>query len=166
MPADSTISRRPDVRFLLAHPAHFIALGFGAGLSPVAPGTAGTAAALLGYFALATFLPPLVIAFLAIPSISRMREDSEKNLAIARAESLNVAQATMVQVKGRTQADLDWRNAASNDAKYTLLQPYLSYAETTLSSYLPSGYTVTFNTAINDMKKARLFGPDSAEIKY
>lgn len=107
-----------------------------------------------------------IIAFLAIPSISRMREDSEKNLAIARAESLNVAQATMVQVKGRTQADLDWRNAASNDAKYTLLQPYLSYAETTLSSYLPSGYTVTFNTAINDMKKARLFGPDSAEIKY
>jgi phosphatidylglycerophosphatase A len=30
------------VRFLLAHPAHFIALGFGAGLAPVAPGTFGT----------------------------------------------------------------------------------------------------------------------------
>jgi phosphatidylglycerophosphatase A len=42
MPADSTISRRPDVRFLFAHPAHFIALGFGAGLAPVAPGTFGT----------------------------------------------------------------------------------------------------------------------------
>jgi len=67
MPADSTISRRPDARFLFAHPAHFIALGFGAGLSPVAPGTAGTAAALLAYFALATFLPPLAIAFLAVP---------------------------------------------------------------------------------------------------
>ncbi len=107
-----------------------------------------------------------IIAFLAIPSISKMREDSEKNLAIARAESLNVAQATMVQVKGRTQADLDWRSAGSNDAKYTLLQPYLSYAETTLATYLPSGYTATFNTAINDMKKARLFAPDNAEIKY
>jgi phosphatidylglycerophosphatase A len=34
--------RRPDWRFLLAHPAHGIALGFGSGLSPVAPGTAGT----------------------------------------------------------------------------------------------------------------------------
>ena len=67
MPADSTISRRPDARFLLAHPAHFIALGFGAGLSPVAPGTAGTAAALLAYLALETFLPPLAIAFLAVP---------------------------------------------------------------------------------------------------
>lgn len=32
----------PDRRFLLAHPAHFLALGFGAGLSPKAPGTAGT----------------------------------------------------------------------------------------------------------------------------
>lgn len=31
-----------DARFLLAHPAHFIALGFGAGLSPKAPGTVGT----------------------------------------------------------------------------------------------------------------------------
>ena len=32
----------PSVRFLLAHPAHFLALGFGSGLSPVAPGTVGT----------------------------------------------------------------------------------------------------------------------------
>jgi phosphatidylglycerophosphatase A len=33
---------RPDARFLLAHPAHFVALGAGAGLVPRAPGTAGT----------------------------------------------------------------------------------------------------------------------------
>ncbi|MGI9132441.1 MAG: phosphatidylglycerophosphatase A family protein [Rhodoferax sp.] len=33
---------RPTPRFMLAHPAHLIGLGFGAGLSPVAPGTAGT----------------------------------------------------------------------------------------------------------------------------
>jgi len=32
----------PDVHFLLRHPAHFVALGFGAGLSPIAPGTMGT----------------------------------------------------------------------------------------------------------------------------
>jgi phosphatidylglycerophosphatase A len=29
-------------RFLLRHPAHFLALGGGSGLSPIAPGTAGT----------------------------------------------------------------------------------------------------------------------------
>ena len=34
-----------------------------------------------------------IIAFLAIPSVARMRSDSEKNLAIARAEALNLAQA-------------------------------------------------------------------------
>jgi len=33
---------RPSARFALSHPAHFIALGFGSGLSPRAPGTAGT----------------------------------------------------------------------------------------------------------------------------
>ena len=36
------IIARPDARFAFSHPAHFIALGFGAGLSPWAPGTAGT----------------------------------------------------------------------------------------------------------------------------
>lgn len=108
-----------------------------------------------------------IIAFLAIPSISKMREDSEKNLVIARAEALNVAQATFVQVKGRSQADTDWRNAASAEQKYQLLLPYLSYAESTLvGGYLPSGYTVTFNPAINDMKKANLFGPDNVQIRY
>jgi phosphatidylglycerophosphatase A len=33
---------RPGARFLLSHPAHLLALGFGSGLSPVAPGTVGT----------------------------------------------------------------------------------------------------------------------------
>ncbi len=32
----------PTVRFLLAHPAHFFALGCGSGLAPKAPGTFGT----------------------------------------------------------------------------------------------------------------------------
>jgi phosphatidylglycerophosphatase A len=37
---------RPTLRFMLHHPAHFIALGFGAGLAPVAPGTFGTLVAI------------------------------------------------------------------------------------------------------------------------
>jgi phosphatidylglycerophosphatase A len=37
---------RPDLKFLLAHPAHLIAFGFGSGLTPKAPGTVGT---LLGW---------------------------------------------------------------------------------------------------------------------
>lgn len=67
MGADSTTSRAPDARFLLSHPAHFIALGFGSGLAPKAPGTFGTLAALPLYWALALVLPPLAIAFLSIP---------------------------------------------------------------------------------------------------
>ncbi len=40
---DPTTTRTPStVRFLLNHPAHFIALGFGVGLAPRAPGTAAT----------------------------------------------------------------------------------------------------------------------------
>ncbi|MGH8688857.1 MAG: phosphatidylglycerophosphatase A family protein [Burkholderiales bacterium] len=52
---------RPSVRFTFTHPAHFIALGFGAGLSPFAPGTAGTLVAFPIWWALPGDLPPLVL---------------------------------------------------------------------------------------------------------
>ena len=68
MAADTTTSPlRPDARFLFSHPAHFIALGFGAGLSPVAPGTAGTALSLVAGIALAQVMHPLLVAFVSIP---------------------------------------------------------------------------------------------------
>jgi phosphatidylglycerophosphatase A len=40
---------RPSWRFVLGHPAHAIALGFGSGLAPMAPGTAGTVFAWISY---------------------------------------------------------------------------------------------------------------------
>lgn len=41
---------RPNREFLLKHPAHFLALGFGAGLAAKAPGTWGTLVALPFFF--------------------------------------------------------------------------------------------------------------------
>jgi phosphatidylglycerophosphatase A len=67
MAADTITSRGPDARFLVAHPAHFIALGFGSGLARKAPGTFGTLAAFPLYWALALVLPPLAIAYVAVP---------------------------------------------------------------------------------------------------
>ena len=55
---------RPSVKFMLAHPAHFIALGFGSGLSPVAPGTAGTLWAWLSFLVLQRWLEPMEIGLL------------------------------------------------------------------------------------------------------
>lgn len=43
---------RPGLRFLLSHPAHFISLGMGSGLSPIMPGTAGTLFGWLTFHAL------------------------------------------------------------------------------------------------------------------
>ena len=50
-----------DARFLFAHPAHFIALGFGSGLAPFAPGTFGTLVAIPPYVCMA-HLPAWIYA--------------------------------------------------------------------------------------------------------
>ncbi len=101
-----------------------------------------------------------IIAFLAIPSITRMRSDSERNLAISRAESLNLAMSTYIQVVGRTQAGLNWNAATTSAAKYDLIRPYLAYSEASVSLYMPQDYTVTFPTSITSMTKAVLTGPN------
>jgi phosphatidylglycerophosphatase A len=61
----------PSLDFLLSHPAHFIALGFGAGLAPVAPGTFGTLVAIPMALALRVYAPDYaflaaVVAFLLL----------------------------------------------------------------------------------------------------
>jgi len=56
---NSDLVLRPSWRFVLRHPAHFIAFGFGAGLAPVAPGTWGTLLALPVYWLVSPWLEPV-----------------------------------------------------------------------------------------------------------
>jgi phosphatidylglycerophosphatase A len=60
---------RPGARFMLSHPAHWIALGFGSGLSPKAPGTAGTLWAWLAYWVLQSRLDAAQIGWLIALSL-------------------------------------------------------------------------------------------------
>jgi prepilin-type N-terminal cleavage/methylation domain-containing protein len=106
-----------------------------------------------------------VIAFMAIPSVTKMRGDSERNLAIARAEALNIAQASFMQAEGRSRAELQWLSATSPAAKYALLRPYLAFSDDTLTRYMPSSYSVTFSNSIVTMQKCTLAGP-SGVIRY
>jgi phosphatidylglycerophosphatase A len=53
---------RPSVRFMLGHPARLLALGFGCGLSPWAPGTVGTLWAWLMFAVLDRWLDDLTWA--------------------------------------------------------------------------------------------------------
>ena len=52
-----------------AHPAHCIALGFGAGLSPLAPGTAGTLWAWLAFLVMTPWLTALQMGLLIAVSL-------------------------------------------------------------------------------------------------
>jgi len=67
---DNQRTPAPSWRFLFEHPAHFLACGLGSGLSPIAPGTAGTLFAWLSYpwlrshFGEPDFLAFLLAAFL------------------------------------------------------------------------------------------------------
>jgi phosphatidylglycerophosphatase A len=61
----------PTARFTFAHPARFIALGFGTGLAPVAPGTAGTMLAFPIFMLLDRWLDTaalfaVIVAFFAV----------------------------------------------------------------------------------------------------
>ncbi|AVO49068.1 phosphatidylglycerophosphatase A [Melaminivora suipulveris] len=56
-------------RFLLSHPAHFIALGAGSGLSPVAPGTVGTLWGWLAFLVLQLWLAPAALGWLVLASL-------------------------------------------------------------------------------------------------
>ncbi|MES2946820.1 MAG: phosphatidylglycerophosphatase A [Pseudomonadota bacterium] len=60
----------PTSRFMMAHPAHVIALGFGSGLSPVAPGTAGTLWAWLAYLVMQPWMSTQQMGWLIAASFA------------------------------------------------------------------------------------------------
>ena len=60
---------RPSFRFLCAHPAHLIALGFGSGLSPLAPGTCGTLFAWATYLVAQQWLGPWAFGWVIAASL-------------------------------------------------------------------------------------------------
>lgn len=47
--------KQPNLAFLFAHPAHFLAIGFGSGLAPKAPGTFGTIVGLPLFYLLSAY---------------------------------------------------------------------------------------------------------------
>jgi phosphatidylglycerophosphatase A len=58
---------RPDPHFAASHPAHIVAFGFGAGLVPFAPGTAGTLLAWpIGWFLAGNIPAPAFLALIAL----------------------------------------------------------------------------------------------------
>ncbi|WP_332813019.1 phosphatidylglycerophosphatase A family protein [Ramlibacter sp.] len=63
------VGGRPGARFLLSHPAHLLALGFGCGLSPAAPGTVATLWAWLSFLVLQAWLPPAALGWVVVASV-------------------------------------------------------------------------------------------------
>lgn len=60
---------RLSPRFVFSHPAHAIALGFGSGLSPLAPGTAGTLWAWVSFLVMQLWLTPTQIGGVIVVSL-------------------------------------------------------------------------------------------------
>ncbi len=107
-----------------------------------------------------------LITFLAFPKVTQMRSDGERNLAIARAEALNMAMANLVQVRGRLTANQDWTTGANDTGRYDLVKPYLGFAESSLTLYMPSGYDVDFPTSLEPLQKVTLKDPSATRIYY
>ena len=61
--------QRPTLRFMLRHPAHWVALGFGSGLAPRAPGTVGTLWAWAAFLLLERWLGDIPWGLLILASL-------------------------------------------------------------------------------------------------
>lgn len=97
-----------------------------------------------------------IITFLAIPNLVRIKEDGERSLAISRAEAVNMAIASYVQANGQSTASAAWAAATATNARYTLIKPYLAFAPTSATDYMPGGYTILYTNTLSPMTKVGL----------
>ena len=67
---------------------------------------------------------------------------AEQNLAITRAEAVNMAIAAFVQSRGRANAEQAWDRQATEEGRYILLAPFLAFAPASYFDYMPEGYAI------------------------
>ena len=102
-----------------------------------------------------------VITFLALPNIITVRQDAEQNLAITRAEAINMATAAFIQSRGRQNAKTEWAAESGDLGRYQLLAPFLAFAPDTPDTYMPKDYYLTYPTTLDSLSKVPLrFDPD------
>ena len=107
-----------------------------------------------------------IILFFAFPNIVQVKSDSEKDLAKARAETLNLAAAAYFQAVGANAAAANWAGKTA-EQRYQLIAPYIAFPASSLSSFLPStDYSVTFDASAPHKVKATLMGAGSTNIPY
>ena len=106
-----------------------------------------------------------IITFLAIPNIVAVKQDSETNMAISRAEALNIALVSYVQANGHENENEYWNRQSNAQGRYSLLSSYLAFAPSNLFEYMPSGYQISLPTDIGKISKVQLRGP-YGEIYY
>lgn len=107
-----------------------------------------------------------IIAFLAIPNIVAIKQDSERNLAISRAEAVNMAIVSYMQSNGKATVAPSWPGL-DDQQRYTLLIPYLSFAPANLTDFIPAGYGITLPTDLNALTKSVLTDlPTETAISY
>ncbi len=96
-----------------------------------------------------------IIAFLAIPNIVAIKEDSERQLAISRAEAVNLAVGSYIQANGRDAVATEWTTKSASE-RYALVRPYMSFAPLSLSEFQPAGYEITPPSDLNNLTKSTL----------
>ena len=107
-----------------------------------------------------------VILFFAFPNIVQVKSDSEKDLAKARADTLNLAAAAYYQAVGVSAASTNWAGKTA-EQRYQLITPYIAFPAASLSNFLPSSdYSITFDASAPHKVKATLMGPGSTNIPY
>ncbi|MBP7949092.1 MAG: type II secretion system protein [Verrucomicrobiales bacterium] len=109
-----------------------------------------------------------ILVFLAIPNIISVRKDTEENMAIARAEALNMAISSYIQANGFQNAKTSWNGVSGNNngekdgKRYALIQPYLSYAPASLGAFMPSGYSADLPDDLAALSKVDIYRPNAA----
>lgn len=88
-----------------------------------------------------------ILAGMAYPAISGLRQSGMNQQAVGIAQAINQAQQTYnLRVAG---AETNWEAAPDSPSKYQLIWQYIPYAASSLSGYTPSGYTLTLGSTLN-----------------
>jgi phosphatidylglycerophosphatase A len=137
-------------RALLAHPAGWIATGFGVGLAPVAPGTVGSAVALLPYWLWLRDLP--IAGYLVVVALVFVLGVVASRIVVARTGAQDPGFIVVDEFVGQwlalTFAPRAWWWAAAGFALFRLFDVWKPWPVSWADRHVHGGFGVMLDDAL------------------
>ncbi len=88
-----------------------------------------------------------IVVFVTLPHLTQSKSNADMAAAKAKAIQLNIAKDAYISMLGAEKAQINWRNAVDDNARFALIKPFIN-PPTTATKLVPASVSQSYDSSV------------------